>query len=84
MTIGRFWANDGHMTAQEVGKQINERVVPMLSELGVEAFVMAAYVKDGDGKVTRVTFGAPSDNPAYDDGLRNIITLANQWGAGQL
>lgn len=72
------------MTAQEVGKEIQDRIVPQLRELGIEAFVLTGYLSDGDGKVSRVTLGTSGDNPAYDDGLRKMLVLGNAWGAGQL
>lgn len=73
------------MTIQEVTQQIAMKLGPVMEELGVESFLLAGYVRDGDGKVSRVTMGGNSKtNAACNDGLRNLHELANRWGAGQL
>jgi hypothetical protein len=72
------------MTAQEQVQAFSERIRPHLEELGVEAFVMCAYMKDGEGKVSRVTLGGNPGNPAYEDGLRTLQVLMAKWGQGQL
>lgn len=72
------------MTAQEKVQAFTERIRPHLEELGIEAFVMCAYGKDADGKVTRVTIGGNGGNPAYEDGLRMMHVMSAKWGQGQL
>lgn len=73
------------MTAQDKIKAFAERIQPQLEELGIEAFVLAGYMKDSDGKITRITYGgAPPNEPAYEDGLRVLQALAAKWGMGQL
>lgn len=72
------------MTAQEVCEHVAKNIVPQLQELGIEAFVLVGYAKDGDGKVTKINLALPGQNPAYQDGLRTIQMLADRWGQGQL
>lgn len=74
------------MTAQEKVQAFTERIRPHLEELGIEAFVMVAYARDGEDekKVTRVTIGGNNGNAAYEDGLRTMQVLAAKWGQGQL
>lgn len=72
------------MTAQQKIEAFSERIRPHLEELGVEAFVLAGYMHDADGKVSRITIGGNPGNPAYEDGLRTLNALAAKWGMGQL
>lgn len=72
------------MTAEDTIKQINDKIMPQLQELGVEAFVMAAYIRDNGGKITKARMGADGGNPAYQDGLRSLNILHAKWGQGQL
>lgn len=73
------------MTAQQKIEAFTERVRPHLEELGIEAFVMAAYMKGADDKVARITLGGmPGGNPAYEDGLRPMQIFAAKWGQGEL
>lgn len=71
------------MTAQEKVQAFSERIRPHLQELGIEAFVMVAYMNAED-KVSRVTFGGNNGNAAYEDGLRSMQLIAAKWGQGQL
>lgn len=73
------------MKAQEVCHQIAGKIAPQLDELGVESFLLLAYVRDGEGKVSRITLGGgTSKNPAYEDGMRVIAALSERWGEGML
>ncbi len=72
------------MDAAQVTQQMQERLVPHFEELGLEAFVIIGYLREGDGAVKRVTFGALNKNPAFNDGLAPILAAAAKWGAGQL
>lgn len=75
------------MTAQEVMQQIAAQIGPKLDELGVEAFMMCAYVRTGDGQIHRMTLGGAAknqENPAFVDGLKTVEAVMNRWGAGQL
>jgi hypothetical protein len=81
----RSWHLPMVMTAQQKIEAFTERVRPHLEELGIEAFVMVGYMKDADGKVSRITLGGtPGGNPSYEDGLRPMQILASKWGMGQL
>lgn len=74
---------NGMESAQDI-KAFAERIQPHLEELGIEAFVMCAYKKDADGKVTRITLGSDGNNPAYFDGLTMPRAVAMKWGNGQV
>lgn len=72
------------MTAQEVVKQIQDKIGPQLQELGVVAMSMVAYIELGDGKIQKIQLGVDGQNPAYADGLRTMHTLGERWGRGEL
>ena len=72
------------MTAQEIGEQINSVYGPKLKELGLESFVLAAYCTDSDGKVARLVVGDGGGHPAFSDGLRPLLVMAERWQNGQL
>ncbi len=72
------------MTTAEAMTHISEKIIPQLQEFGIESFVFAGYVRDGDGKVSRVTMGAPGAHPAYADGLKNLGVMMAAWGHGDL
>lgn len=72
------------VTAPQICEQIGLNVVPRLQEFGVEAFVLVAYVKDGEGKISRVTLGGVGNHPGYQDGLRPMEQAAEKWGRGEL
>lgn len=72
------------MTPPEVCKEVGDRIVPQLQELGLVSFLLVGYAEDGNGKVSKVTMGLPGNNPAYADGLRNMQALADRWGRGEL
>lgn len=75
------------MDANQITAEIANRIAPTLEELGVEAFVFVGYVSNGEGKISKITFGTNGHagaNPAYEDGLRNMNQLAMRWGMGQL
>jgi hypothetical protein len=72
------------MTAEEQAQHIAEKILPQLQEIGIEAFVLAGYASDGDGKVHKVTLGVEGSNPAYADGLRTLAVLTGRWGKGEL
>jgi len=74
------------MTAHDTAQQLIARITPILNELGVDSFVMAAYATDGEGKTYRLVVGhSGSDaNPAYADGLKPMAIMAAKWHQGQL
>jgi hypothetical protein len=72
------------MTAQEQAEAIEKKIVPLLAELGLEAFMVAGYASDGEGKIHKVTFAYTGQNPAYSDGLRGMVIMAARWGQGEL
>jgi len=67
------------MTAMELAKELKLKMKSQLDELGVEGFVLMGYVKDGDGKINRFAVANSGDNPAVEDGLRQIVAFANVW-----
>lgn len=72
------------MTADEVLKEINRSIAPKLQEMGLEAFVLCAYVRSGDGQIDRAVIASDGKNPAYSDGLRPILTVASIWHGHQV
>lgn len=68
-------ANNAQMA--ELGK----RIVPIMQEYGLVAFVIAGYVEDGDGKVKRFCVAQTGGNPAFEDGLRPLINFSLIWAA---
>lgn len=72
------------MTAQEIAQQINSVYGPKFQELGVDAFILAAYVTDSSGKVARIVVGNVGQHPAFADGIRPMVHVATRWEAGQL
>lgn len=64
-----------HMT------ELAQRVVPVMQEYGLSAFVLVGYHEDADGKIQRVCIANTARNPAFEDGLRPIIHFAHVWGA---
>jgi hypothetical protein len=68
------------MTSTEFQTMLKERVVPMLSEIGVEGFVIAGYVTDGDRRSGRFAM-CIANSPPVEDGLRQLATFAGMWAA---
>ncbi len=66
--------------------QLAERIAPHLQECGVVGFVLAGYVTNAEGKVTRMTMASGPDekNAAIGDGLRKMQNIAIMWGQGAL
>lgn len=69
------------MTKDEFSKNLQERVVPLLEELGIEGFVLAGYATDGDGHMGRFAVGQTNRNAAIEDGLRQMCHIATMWSA---
>ncbi len=67
------------MTSAEFQKALGERVIPVLQEMGVDGFVAAGYISDGEGKMGRFAICHVNKNPAIEDGLRNLATFASMW-----
>lgn len=61
--------------------ELAKRVVPIMQEFGLSAFVLAGYKDDGQGNVRRVVIANTAGNPAYQDGLRPMARFAFLWGA---
>ena len=73
-----------NMDTREIIEQIDKEIGPKLQELGIEAFVMTAYVVTGDGHVDKIQLNAMGRNPAYADGLRPMFNASLQWAQGTL
>ena len=52
----------------------------MLQELGIEGFVIAGYLSNGDGKVGRFAM-CVANSPPVEDGLRHLATFSGMWAA---
>jgi hypothetical protein len=67
-------------------RALSERLRPVLSEFGVEYFVLSAYFKDGEGRTRKLSVGGcPADEEADQacvDGLRRMEELSAAWGRG--
>lgn len=61
--------------------ELAHRVVPVMQEYGLSAFVLIGYRENNDGKLNRVCIVNTGNNPAYEDGLRPLIAFAHAWGA---
>ena len=76
------------MHAHECAEQIVSKIAPQLSELGVEAFVLTAYLKttDAEGResVERYVIVNGGNNIPMQDGLRPMVIMAGRWKDGQL
>lgn len=82
--MAKIFATDAIMDTKQIMQALNERVAPQLSELGVEAFIIAGYIRQENDSVSRFTLGHSGTNAAYADGLRPVEIMATQWGAGKL
>ena len=58
-----------------------ERIVPIMQDFGLSAFVMIGYLEDADGTLCRVCIANTAKNAAFEDGLRPLIHFAHVWGA---
>lgn len=58
-----------------------ERIVPIMQDFGLSAFVIVGYLEDGQGNLRRVCIANAAGNPAFEDGLRPLIHAAHIWGA---
>lgn len=76
------------MTAQESAQQLLDKIVPQLSELGFEAFVLAAYHRthdDGGNEViARQVIVNGGNNVPMQDGLRPMVIMGARWKDGAL
>lgn len=68
------------MTKADFQKQFQERVAPMLQEMGVEGFVIAGYMTDGERKFGRFALSVTT-NPMAEDGLLPLTRFAAMWSA---
>ena len=59
--------------------ELAQRVVPVMQEYGLSAFVLIGYRELGDGQITRVCIANTAQNPAFEDGLRPAIHFAHMW-----
>lgn len=57
------------------------RIVPIMQDHGLSAFVLAGYLSDADGNLKRVCIANTMRNPAFEDGLRALIQFAHLWGS---
>lgn len=57
------------------------RILPVMQEFGLSAFVLVGYLEDGQGKLQRVVIANTQRNPAFEDGLRPVMHFAQIWGA---
>lgn len=69
------------MTSDQIAASIQEKIFPQLSELGVETFVLAGYIRSGDDKVERLVIVNGGGNVAHQDGMSFLVTAAAQRGA---
>lgn len=58
-----------------------QRVLPILQEYGLSAFVLIGYLEDAENRLQRVCIANTGKNPAFEDGLRPAIQFAHMWGA---
>ena len=61
--------------------ELGRRIVPVMQEYGMTAFVIAGYMEDGEGTVKRFCIAQTGGNPAYEDGLRPLVNFSAMWGA---
>jgi hypothetical protein len=66
------------MTKAEAMRAMGERVVPIMQEFGLTAFVVVGYVETDEG-LKRVCIANDGGNPAYQDGLRPVIHFSHLW-----
>lgn len=71
------------MTREELNAEIAKRVAPRLEELGIEGFIMAGYVVDGQGMMSRFACGQTNKNPAIEDGLGSLCLAVSVWAGRQ-
>lgn len=57
-----------------------ERIVPIMQDYGLSAFVIVGYLSDAEGNLQRVCIAQTGHNPAIEDGLRPMIAAAHIWG----
>ncbi len=57
-----------------------ERIVPIMQDYGLSAFVIVGYLEDAQGNLQRVCIAQTGNNPAMEDGLRPMILAAHVWG----
>lgn len=62
-------------------KALGERIIPVMQEHGLSAFVIVGYAEDGEGNLRRVCIANTGPNPAFQDGLRPVIAFAHAWGS---
>lgn len=55
--------------------------MPLLEEAGIDGFVIAGYVNQGDGKLVRLAMVCTGKNVAVEDGLRSVATFVSMWSA---
>lgn len=59
---------------------IRQTLLPRLQDAGFEAFCITGYMRTSGDKIQRVCIAAMGENPAYEDGLRQMVMFANLWG----
>lgn len=69
------------MTAHEFQKAFEERVAPVLGEMGVIGFAVAGYVEDGEGRTGRFALAHTNGNPIVEDAMSPLIRFTRVWSA---
>lgn len=69
------------MTKAELAKALNERVYPMLQELGVEGCVITGYLSSGEGRLGKFSLLVSDHNCAIEDGLAPLVNFSAMWCA---
>lgn len=67
------------MDPAEVSRQIKDRIGPVLSEFGIEAWMLMGYATDGNGQRGRAVLGHMPNDPVMRDAMRPIVTFAQIW-----
>lgn len=68
------------MTKDEAMRAMGERVVPIMHEFGLTAFVLVGYAETEAG-LRRICIANDAGNAAYQDGLRPVIHFSHLWAA---
>lgn len=67
------------MTPEQASEEIKRRIQPILSELGMESWLLLGYATDGEGQRGRAAIGHINSDPVMRDAMRPIITFAAAW-----
>lgn len=72
------------MDKREALIEVGKRVAPILSEFGLESYVLTGYIRTEERLERFVAVFAPRDNPAMADGLGQLISFSTIWAAPAL